>query len=419
MTAEKKDIFHLLSRASKADSLQEIADLAYEILGNPVFIEDRAQVKLAYSQNVTIEQPEWKRGVMENLYHPLLLHEQLHEMTEAYKGSIKSHKPVVVEDSHIPYPRLIKTLTIRGAHVGTMVATGFFKPITETEVELMDILASFVITNIQKSNYTLSANKRAIENFLIRLFNGEVIAPEIIQEYEKLLRWKEYPYHHVLAICSVGGGENETHSLKEIAKELSHIPHSYPLIYDNSIVYLYNSDHLVNKWQNENPSLLSLLQKMNLTAGVSQNFPELRELHRYFLQARCMIEVASTIKNEYSFFDYNENAIYHMMNLMPQDLALKEFCHQKILFLEGYDRKYHTDLVPTLHIYLETFKSISRTAEIMKIHRNTVSYRINRCFELLDANIEDNNEMFSFILSLRIIEYANKKRGHFPPHQKK
>lgn len=49
-----------------------------------------------------------------------------------------------------------------------------------------------------------------------------------------------------------------------------------------------------------------------------------------------------------------------------------------------------------------------RTAEILFIHRNTVRYRINKCMELLGSDLEDGNEIFAFILSLRMLEYRRK-----------
>jgi PucR family transcriptional regulator, proline-responsive transcriptional activator len=414
----EKEICSLVCQASKASSLQEIANLAFAILGNPVFIEDRAQVKLAYTKNVNIDHPSWQKDIVASESKFSLVQSQIVEVSIAYEGSIKSHMPVIIKDSHIPYPKLIKAITIGGVHVATMVATAYCRPIVDEDIELMEILSSFVTTNIQKSNYTLSTNKYAIENLLIRLLNGEKISPDAVLAHTNVQNWPDRPITYVLAICSESTKQAETNHLQEILNEFRPSSNCHTLIYDNLIIRIHNSDHSISNWETETPNLAEILKKRNLIAGVSQEFSDLCQLHHYFQQARCMIEVASTIRNGRPFFVYDENSIYHMMDILPQDINLKEFCHRKIIALEEYDEKNNTDLVPTLHIYLENHNSIAKTSDIMRIHRNTVSYRINRCFDLLDTRIEDGNELFSFILSLRILEYCNKKNGYLPPFQR-
>jgi DNA-binding PucR family transcriptional regulator len=66
------------------------------------------------------------------------------------------------------------------------------------------------------------------------------------------------------------------------------------------------------------------------------------------------------------------------------------------------------ELCATLEVYLEQAKSLAKAAEVLFIHRNTVRYRINKCMELMNTDLEDGNEIFAYILSLRILEYDKK-----------
>ncbi len=413
MADETKEICSLLCRGTHITSLQGIADLAFEVLGNPVFIEDRAQIILAYSKNVEIKDPAWKKTVINESGHQPLMQSQRKEVESAHQGSIKSHLPVIVEDSHLPIPRLIKTLIVGGVHVGTMIASAYCRPIREEDIELMEILSYFAVIQMQRKNYKISSNKRAVDNILIRLLNGEKVPAESMQECIKILDWNSKPYNYVLVICT--GGDQATAPIKEIINSFQQSTRCRTMAYDNLIVRVYNSEKWISDWEKEKPGMTEILRKYNLIAGISRGFPDLSELYDHFQQARCMLDVASTLKNGSMYFAYNENSIYHMFDTASGIYDLKQFCHRKILALEDYDIKHHTDLVPTLHMYLESLKSISKTADIMKIHRNTVSYRIKRCLELLDTKVEDGNELFSFIFSLRILEYSNKKRGQAAP----
>ena len=73
-----------------------------------------------------------------------------------------------------------------------------------------------------------------------------------------------------------------------------------------------------------------------------------------------------------------------------------------------------TQLCITLQTYLERAKSLSKTADLLFIHRNTVRYRINRCMELMNDRLEDGNEIFAYILSLRTLEYRAKIHPMLP-----
>ena len=67
---DQKDA-ELLLKISHADSLQELVDLGFQLLGNPIFIDDMYRNVLAYSQDVTIDDPLWQENIVENIaYRP-------------------------------------------------------------------------------------------------------------------------------------------------------------------------------------------------------------------------------------------------------------------------------------------------------------------------------------------------------------
>lgn len=64
---DQKDA-ELLLKISHADSLQELVDLGFQLLGNPIFIDDMYRNVLAYSQDVTIDDPLWQENIVENIH---------------------------------------------------------------------------------------------------------------------------------------------------------------------------------------------------------------------------------------------------------------------------------------------------------------------------------------------------------------
>ena len=149
------------------------------------------------------------------------------------------------------------------------------------------------------------------------------------------------------------------------------------------------------------------MEEANLQAGVSRRIVRMDQLVTYYQQAQSALELSTWLQRPYTFTHYDTLSsflIFHRIN--SDDLEL--FVHQKIQALFTYDQDHDTELCATLQVYLEQAKSLAKTAEILFIHRNTVRYRIRKCTELINSDLEDGNEIFAFILSLRILEYRKK-----------
>ncbi|MEV4189212.1 helix-turn-helix domain-containing protein, partial [Streptosporangium canum] len=68
----------------------------------------------------------------------------------------------------------------------------------------------------------------------------------------------------------------------------------------------------------------------------------------------------------------------------------------------GYDARRGTALVRTLTAYFGTGGSLSRTAEALHIHVNTVTQRLDRIAQLLGADWQDPERALEIQLALRL-----------------
>lgn len=60
-----------------------------------------------------------------------------------------------------------------------------------------------------------------------------------------------------------------------------------------------------------------------------------------------------------------------------------------------------TEAVRTLQVYLDSWGSLARTAEVMHLHRNSVAYRLKRIFDLLKVDPEDPEDRLLLQLACR------------------
>ena len=404
----KKTKTRLLRNASQAKTLQEICDIAYELMGNPIFVEDRSALKLAYTKNADIKDPKWYDGVVK----PSLIltdRTQVEEVLLGYRMSSEQKLPVIINDSFMEGSRMIKTLFHKGEHVGTVVSPAYFKEFSEDDVDVMEILSGFIYNILTSENYPLRCGEHSLESMLFRLLRGSQFPDFMIDEIYDQMHWDKDIYHLIVDIFPRSGKKRDDIAVSEMMDAFRSIHHCQCVFIDMHIVcFIHVSKKDIYLSPDKTP-FTKLLEDNNLIAGVSSPFHDLNLTERYSRQALAMAELATVLNREDIYYHYDKLACYHMMKLADSAVPLMQFCHNRILELNEYDINHNTDFTGTLLVYLEFSRSISKTAEILFIHKNTVTYRINKCFEILGTKIEDNDELFSFLFSLRILDYVRKR----------
>ncbi len=403
----ESNTIELLCSLTRAATLQQLCDLAYEITGNPVFISDLAHTILSYTACVEVPDPIWQQNIVQAHLDRNTLRQD-REVGSVHLLSTGSQRPVLVEDDFIPYPRIIKTLSSDGRAVGVMVLTSYLQPLGPHDKDLVDLISSFVVPCLMRERYHVSADNRAVENYFIKLLEGEVFSRERVEKRLDVLGYDPRPYTYVLATCTRDGTGGEAPAdLNEVLLEFSTTLHCRAFLYDACLVLVYSSDAPVSDWAAQVPKLTGLLDRWKLIAGVSRRVAAWERLRDYYLQALDILEMGRRLGRLHTCFPYDSLSSFLLFDRLPRD-KLDLYCHQQIRELGEYDAAHDTELCATLQIYLEQAKSLARTADILFVHRNTVRYRINRCMELLGNRLEDGNEIFAYILSLRILEYQRK-----------
>lgn len=397
----------LLCRMTHAESLQELCDLTYRIIGNPVFISDLAHTILAYTKCVEVEDPIWHENVeLAHLQRNNL--RQNREVGAVHFSSSSTRRPVLVEDDYIPFPRVIKTLSNKGRAVGVMVVTAYLKPFEENILDMVDLISSFVVPQMMKERFFFSSSQQSVENFFINLLNGVDYSREEVERRLEILDYKQMPYTYLLCICLVAGSEDrEATSVRLLLDDFRGLGSARVFLYNSSLLCLYGSETPVENWEEQAPQLNELMREGRLQAGVSRRVERIDKLIDYYQQAQDALELGLWLQRPFTYTGYDTLSSFLLFCRVPEgDLGL--YCHEKIQRLQAYDAAHGTDLCATLQVYLEQTKSLAKTSEALFIHRNTVRYRINKCMELMNTDLEDGNEIFAFILSLRILEYRKK-----------
>lgn len=403
----EQTVFARLCQFSRAASLQQMCEMIYEILGNPVFIKDMAHTTLAYTRSVEIDDERWQRAVVRSELERGTFN-QSREVGSLHETSAEAQMPLLVTDGPVTTPRIIKALSHGGKVVAVMVVTSYLRPFGPDDISILELVSHFVTEQVIRERDLLRNGDRPFESFLFSLLDGPVPEKEQVKRRLELLGYRPAPSCYVLAICPEEGQDQRMgDSINDLLEELSAIPRCHVVLYNAVLVCLYEQEGDISRWEQEAPALTALLEKWDMTMGVSRRFSALEELKAHYAQAAAALDVGRRLRRGSRYQTYDEASSFLMFRALPQE-KLDTYCNQKIRELSEYDRQHNTELCVTLQVYLEQTKSLVRTADILFVHRNTVRYRINKCMELLGTDLEDGNEIFSYILSLRLLEYRKK-----------
>ena len=83
------------------------------------------------------------------------------------------------------------------------------------------------------------------------------------------------------------------------------------------------------------------------------------------------------------------------------------FTHPAINLLERYDAENNTEYLITLRQYIFSGRSMTKAAEQLNIHKNTLKYRMSRIRELTELDTGDAADMDYLALSFRLIALSD------------
>lgn len=111
---------------------------------------------------------------------------------------------------------------------------------------------------------------------------------------------------------------------------------------------------------------------------------------------------------EYSYLlSYKPKNIMELFKFVPER-ERKDICRFTLKELAFPQNQMQEELRKTLYTYLFSGNSITKTAENMFLHRNTIKYRVKKCEEILGAELSSVSDCFHLQLALLLSEYDNK-----------
>lgn len=178
---------------------------------------------------------------------------------------------------------------------------------------------------------------------------------------------------------------------------------------NNRIIQYKDGYLIINTFENVNKDEIENIIENKLNSlglntdeyyiGISSRYEKLDELNFSINESLYSFKNA-TITNEISFF----NKIGTNKILLPliDNIWIKKYHDEMISPLITYDRENDTELLETAIKYFENNGDIKKTSAELFQHSNTIRYRIDKIFKILNKNNDITNFYEELSIAIRI-----------------
>ncbi|WP_426350053.1 PucR family transcriptional regulator [Alloiococcus sp. CFN-8] len=394
----------LLNSLIKGKGLDYIVQVGSEILGNPVFLVDASSKLLASSINTAIDDTFWNDLSSLGYGNDKNLTPYVHE---GFVNQVINNPQPVLITPRTPnnLKRIVGKIKINDNIIGYIGVLENNRKLKTEDVQITELLCDVIASEMQKSKLYDNLTGVKHEFLIVDLLEERIGNESMAKERAKAL----FPVvNKNIFVAAVNIVENSTNSrlLSYLRWTFEvNLPSCKSAYYNENIILVINTKSN-NQWQEIKKSLINILKRNNLIAGLSIRFENIIDIRKYYIQAERASKLGKLLKKDAVLFDYDDLYVHDMLNNLNKDINPKDFCHPGILKIQDYDKSYGTDYYTTLYEYLICGGNITLTANRLFTHRNTVVHRIAKIQEITDIDISDGNNRFKLLLSYRIMELS-------------
>ncbi|GAB4575750.1 MAG: PucR family transcriptional regulator [Anaerolineae bacterium] len=322
-------------------------------------------------------------GQMSNLPDKLRNRHQVSTLTE----------PVIEQPIEGQLRRLVAPI------ISQAIGRGYLSIISRTDhFDEVDFLvaqygAEACALEMAKAKAISETEKRLRGTFLDRLLIGDINQQEAIRQGERFNHNMAAP-HIAMVICWQG---SQTPSLRRLETLINGIVSSRR---EEALVW-QRDDHVVifHATNEDDPidSSLALAEAIRQEArrqqpqhrvaiGLGQKAMHINEWRDSYQDAQQAVDLARRLETDEPLY-IGDLGVYQLILRLHDRETLLNFANQMLGPLLDYDERNRADLVKTLEAFFACHGNLSKTAEMLIVHRNTLLYRMNRISEIADMDL--------------------------------
>ncbi|WP_048942845.1 PucR family transcriptional regulator [Enterococcus faecalis] len=290
-------------------------------------------------------------------------------------------------------------------------------PISEFAIDQAILVLTFMLFKNQKIAESFEHLKT---DFLDRLLDTHQEALSKHQNWLEL--WKNYrlinsDYYQLAIVYGVTKPENETHIRYQQAEGQlifqwlkEQLPEILP---DVALFKLKNQNKSILIFQSKKNDHLMILQ--NLAERLQQALPitirfalgnayeNLEDLPNSYIEASSTLEASLHAQKPATVQLFHPKGLAGLFEKIDTE-DVEYFCQQQLKELAYPTEPTLQELRKTLKVFLDFNCEITKTANALYLHRNTIKYRMNQCEKLLGTSIQEPETSLLLRVALELSE---------------
>ncbi|MGI5930941.1 MAG: PucR family transcriptional regulator [Eubacterium sp.] len=395
----------LLDIQISENSIQRMVEHACQALCNPVVVFDASFNLIAsYADLETLKEDKWLQEMLQDRAFSSSSFEMV-KKNHIHEKMMSTDTPTVFFNRTLQAEQMMCPISTH-RNLGHLVMNAVNHPFHELDRNVFYMLKRSIFEQMQKNEFIRNNKGYTHEYYLRDLLDGKIAA---LQQQKRMHYLEDsFPGNFICLVVDLARSSTlldirHIHNLFDYR-----LSNSRSLIYGDQIVILLSIGTQSVLSEQTIRQISDLCHTENLYAGMSNTFVHITQLPEYYKQALRALEIGVQKHPVPGLFSYRTFYLQHMLNLFVQKENPNTFCHPAMQTLFAYDQKNHTQLAETLAVWLSRERNASAAAEHMKIHRNTMIYRLNKINELVQADYDDFQERQYLILSYELNRTADK-----------
>ncbi len=275
---------------------------------------------------------------------------------------------------------------------------------------------------LAKERAISGAERQRRARFLADLLSGRELDPIVLARQASAFQYDPSPPQIVLTLGTVKGeGPDAEHLARRVQEELTHRrvagfvavrpASTAPVL----ALFPLSGEAPARAGRRLAHALLEALARqfpqIALVGGLSRPLYTLREAKEAVEEAEQAWSLGCRLVSDQPFqlVDASELGVYRLLLPLEGTPALRTFYQETLSLLEAYDQRHGTHLVHTLEVYFSQLGNLSRTAEVLHLHRNTLIYRLERISAVLGVDLEDAEVRLRLQLALKVRQLLRER----------
>ena len=379
-------------------SIQQLVDLASDYIKNQLVVVDRSMQVIAFSLAEAVFPDEIWDYLRQFRRLPEQVIERMAPLYRQTKSTAKETRQRLEQGTELyGIPNVHVDLVSRGVYLGWLVLVANRTTISPGMLDIFENLA-LPFAHLMKVMHEENKPDLAFsEYFWQELLAGRLENQSLVKVMLKEKNWQASDRFRIFSVSSGASGAQAVFE--------SILPGKVVLTESSALTIIERCSAEDNDQQNTSRQLQHLLDQYDLFAGVSDICADAKTLPCLKGQADFALQ-AGRDRQAGRITDYAEVAIEHLLGSPTERGLQNTYIHPAIRKMSSVTSAKARKNLRTLLIYLENERQLLPASEQLFIHRNTLLYRISRLKQEFDLQLDDPNERFRILLSIKLVMIA-------------